>query len=452
MGARKSDADVIVIGAGAAGLAAAAELAAHGRHVAIVEARDRVGGRILTSGGVHSSSPVELGAEFIHGRSRSVFTRLRDAGDAAVDVVGERWVVDAGRLRRAEQRFEQLHRRFKRIRPPHPDVAFEDFLERNKRPLTAPLCKLARSLVEGFDAADASKVSASEVLEEWSGPAAADGATFRPARGYDFMLQHVRRSLPPDRAVFHLSTRVRSIQWRKGHVRVDATRVGQAVCIEAPRVLVTLPLGVLQARGGSPGYVEFTPELATKRPALEHLASGPVIKVLLHFRQPFWEKLQRAQYRNAAFFFSPDAPFPTFWTSLPTRTSSLVAWCAGPKAQRLAGATEAQVLADVQRSLATMFGQRGVASLLEHVSWHDWQADAFALGAYSYVLAGGSGARQRLARPVDGTLYFAGEACDTSGEAATVGGALRSGSTTASRLLRDQAGGSSRRSRRHIGT
>jgi len=66
---------------------------------------------------------------------------------------------------------------------------------------------------------------------------------------------------------------------------------------------------------------------------------------------------------------------------------------------------------------------------------HDWQADPFACGAYSYVTVGGSRARQALARPLQNTLYFAGEAADTSGEAATVAGALQSGEAAAQQIL-----------------
>jgi monoamine oxidase len=86
-------------------------------------------------------------------------------------------------------------------------------------------------------------------------------------------------------------------------------------------------------------------------------------------------------------------------------------------------------------SLRAVFGKLDFASMLEQIEWHDWQHDPFACGAYSYVQAGGGRARKLLARPVEDTLFFAGEACDTQGEAATVGGALQSGLRAAREVL-----------------
>jgi monoamine oxidase len=296
---------------------------------------------------------------------------------------------------------------------------------------------MARSMVEGFDAADVTRISAREVLDEWSGPAAADGPTFRPLSGYGAMLQAMRRALTPERATLRLSTVVESIEWRKGRVIVNASSLGERVRIEAARAIVTLPLGVLQTPAATAGCVRFEPPLPrAKHAALEQLASGPVVKLVLKFARPFWTELERGRYRNAAFFFMPDAPFPTFWTSLPVRSSLLVAWCAGPKAQRWVGKPETVMLDGLRASLRTLFGRRDYTGLLERLSWHDWQSDPYSRGAYSYVLANGAGAREALARPVGDTLYFAGEASDSSGEAATVGGALQSGFATATRIVR----------------
>ena len=290
-------------------------------------------------------------------------------------------------------------------------------------------------MVEGFDAADSTRISARAVLDEWTGPAAADGPTFRPARGYHALMQSIRDTLPAERATLHLDTVVRAIAWRKGQITIDAQRHGHAVRIHATRAIVTLPLGVLQLPASSPHAVHFTPDLGSKRRAFAQLAYGPVIKVAMNFSRPFWAEIHAARYRDAAFFFAPQATFPTFWTSLPLRSSLLVAWCAGPRVGQLAGKVGKQILASVMDSLRAVFGKLDFASMLEQIEWHDWQHDPFACGAYSYVLAGGSRARLHLARPVEDTLFFAGEACDTHGEAATVGGALQSGRRAAREVL-----------------
>ena len=95
------DADAIVIGAGAAGLAAARALAEAGRKTLLLEARDRVGGRAWSRRVTRSLAPVELGAEFIHGTAETTMRLLREAGSAALDMSGESFTIDAsGELRR----------------------------------------------------------------------------------------------------------------------------------------------------------------------------------------------------------------------------------------------------------------------------------------------------------------------------------------------------------------
>ena len=429
------EADTLIIGAGAAGLAAASELVSNGHDVVVLEARERLGGRILTDRTTLAPVPVELGAEFIHGESSVLLNRLKAAKDVAIDASRDRWVVHSGKLRRAGQQMGELKRIFSRLPAPDPDMSFAEFLKRHRRSVPSAVRQLACMIVEGFDAADPSRISAREVLDEWSGPAAADGPTFRPARGYDTLIQAMRQALPADRATIKLGTVVRAVTWRKGHVTIEAERHGESVRVQAERAIVTLPLGVLQLPAASPNSIRFTPELRSKRTALTHLASGPVVKVVMNFARPFWAELHGSRYRDAAFFFAPKAAFPTFWTSLPLRTSLLVAWCAGPRADRLAGKSENEIVAEVMDSLRAVFGRRNYMALLEHVSWHDWQRDPFSCGAYSYVTAQGGRARGTLARPVDDTLFFSGEACDTKGEAATVGGALASGVRAAQQVL-----------------
>src|SRR5688572_18658793 len=145
------------------------------------------------------------------------------------------------------------------------------------------------------------------------------------------------------------------------------------------------------------------------------------------FREAFWEKA----HPGVAFFHSPSAAFPTFWTPLPMHAPLLTAWAGGPKAARMTGSSDkkllAQALASVRSVLGTIDEPTGFAI-------HDWQADPYARGGYSYVRVGGTGAREELAAPLQDTLFFAGEATDTE-QSGTVGGALASGQRTARELL-----------------
>jgi monoamine oxidase len=196
-----------------------------------------------------------------------------------------------------------------------------------------------------------------------------------------------------------------------------------------------------QARGA----VQFTPGLPRKQVPLSRLAMGPVIKLMLCFSRPFWAEMEDAKHREIAFFHSQGAPFPTFWTTLPVRTAVLTAWSGGPKAMRLVGQSTDDMLQPVIASLTSVFGKKlNYRKMLEAVHWHDWQSDPFSCGAYSYANVGGGAARKSLARPIEQTLYFAGEALDDE-ESAGVGGALNTGEQAAKQLLRDTASRSSAR-------
>jgi len=437
----KSSFDVLIIGAGAAGLATAATFAERGLRACIIEARDRIGGRIYTRVEPDTPLPIELGAEFIHGRSPATLRWLRRFNTPIVDASQNRFSIRAGKLDDADDVFDEMKRGLTRMRPPAHDIAFADFLEGAARSKLSPRARqFARTLVEGFDAADATRASTLAILDEWQGSSAADAPTFRPQSGYGALVSAIAASFDPTRVHLHLNTVVSAVRWQQGGVEVDAAHFGRKLQFAAPQAVVTLPLGVLQLPSQSPHAVRFEPELRTKRSAFDGLAAGPVIKVMLRFRESFWEEIDAGRYRDAAFFHAPTEVFPTFWTPLPVRAPVLAAWCAGPNAMRLAGVDEGRIVSCALDSLATMLNQRAlVFSQLCGAHLHDWQADPFANGAYSFVTVGGGRAREVLARPLQNTLYFAGEAADTEGEAATVAGALRSAERAAKQVLKSRA-------------
>lgn len=426
-----SKCDVLVIGAGAAGLAAAAELNAAGLSVCVLEARDRVGGRIFTRHEVNLPVPLELGAEFIHGESPATFDWLAKANVGIVDAAHSRWSVEGGKLRQGDEVFDEMNRGLEKLRKPRKDLPFGEFLRKARGTLSPRAREFARSLVEGFDAADVTRVSTLATLEAWSGASAADAPTFRPLSGYSSLLGALQASLDPKLVQMQLNTVVREVRWRRGSVTLTGTRQGQPFSVSAPQVIVTLPLGVLQLPPQSAGAVQFIPALQGKQEAFAGLASGPVTKVVLRFGDAFWEDLDDGRYRNAAFFHSAHAAFPTFWSMLPVRSPVLVAWAAGPHATRLAAADESEIVRCALDSLESIFGKRANArNRLQAAYLHDWQADPFACGAYSYVIAGGMSAREQLGAPLQNTLFFAGEATDAAA-GATVGGALSSGKRAA---------------------
>lgn len=429
--------DVIVVGAGAAGLAAAAHLSRSGKSVCILEARERIGGRILTAHPRGSAVPLELGAEFIHGESPSVFEQLRLAGDVAVDAAQTRHrAPQPGRLKQSEDLFETMKKRLQGIPKPRVDQPFAEFLQKHRRRLSATVRSFATMLVEGFDAADPARVSAIEILKEWGGGSAADAPTFRPQRGYGALMGSLAGSLDPQKACVQLNSVVNEVRWRRGDARVAFTRHGEAEEVRAPQVVITLPLSVMQLRPLTPGSVLFTPALPRKQLPLSRLLMGPVVKLVLCFSKPFWADIDDGEHRDVAFFHAQDAPFPTFWTTLPVRAPIITAWSGGPKAMRLVGRSTDEVLRPALASMAEIFGKRrDYHKMLEAVHWHDWQSDPYSSGAYSYAGVGGGPARKQLGRSVEQTLFFAGEALDEE-ESSSVGGALNTGQRAARELLR----------------
>ena len=138
-----------------------------------------------------------------------------------------------------------------------------------------------------------------------------------------------------------------------------------------------------------------------------------------------------------SFLFSQDEWFPTWWTTLPRKSPLLTGWAAGARAQKLAGQANdfivEQALAALTRLLKV--GRTELQSLLASAHTHDWESDPWSRGAYSYVTVGGDGAEAALAAPLEGTLFFAGEAADFSGHNGTVHGAIASGRRAAQGVL-----------------
>lgn len=398
-------ADVLVIGAGAAGLAAAAELARAGRSVLTVEARSRIGGRCHTCRLPGVPAPVELGAEFIHGRPEATFSLLEKASTPAVDTTRTQRVLFGGKLRAADV-FSEARKAMRRR--PARDVSFRAYLARQR---LSPLAReLATMMVQGFDAADPRDASAQAIAEEWG--TALTTSHMRPQGGYSALLQILDVPVQFD-------TVVREVRWSRGRVDVSGTFRGEPWAASAPRAVITLPLGVLQA-----GSVRFAPLLGKP---LEKLASGPVIRVAMAFKDAFWER----NHPGVAFFHSARAAFPTFWTPLPMHAPLLTAWAGGPKAERLTGSSKETLVKKATESVRSVL--RNIDEPKD-VLVHDWQSDPYARGGYSYLKVGGAGAREELAAPVEDTLYFAGEATDVA-QSGTVGGALASGIRAAREIL-----------------
>ena len=212
----------------------------------------------------------------------------------------------------------------------------------------------------------------------------------------------------------------------------DSTGARQT--LQSRIAIVTLPIGVL--RHPAPrNDVTFEPQLpSSTRAAIGRIEMGNVVKVVLSFKTPFWERIHDARYRDAGFFHVEGEPIATYWTQLPVRSELIVAWAGGPRATALRGCNESERVELALRGLSALFGDEElVRREFDTALTHDWIADPYSRGAYSYVAVGGIDARESLAQPIDGTLFFAGEATAAAGEGGTVNGAIASGERAAER-------------------
>ena len=435
--------DVVVVGAGVAGLAAAKRLTEAGATTAVLEARARIGGRIHTVRDDRTPIPIELGAEFVHGSAPELVEIARQQKLVVCDIHGERWSAERGKLNPIDddEFWAQIARVMSRLDPNRtPDRSFREFLDR--KPGGKSLARerqITHEYVEGFHAADLARVSERALAD---GGAPEDEEDRRQARildGYD----RVPLALAASVSGVRLGHVVREIAWEPGAVEVRCARAGNGdSTITARAAIITVPLGVLQQESG-PSAITFTPDVADTRRAASQLAMGTVARIVLLFREPFWSapamkrKTGGRSLAELSFVHSSDDDVSTWWTAGPVRASTLVGWAGGPKAIRLVTRGPAEVEARAIAAIGRLFGmrRRRVESLIEGCWYHDWHADPFALGAYSYALVGGSTAAKRLARPVARTLFFAGEAADGEGRTGTVHGAIGTGYRAAASVL-----------------
>ena len=439
--------DVVIIGAGAAGLAAARDLHDVGLRVAVLEARDRIGGRILTHREPGIPEPIELGAEFIHGDADETQSVLDEAGLRSVDVEGRRFEATGGRLRAADDFWQRLHRVMRHLpTSAKDDESFREFLDR--RPggrREAHNRRLALQFVEGFMAADAQRVSSQSMAgdDDPTGDPAAQRAG-RVVDGYDRVIDALAK---PVVSAIRRSVVVTRVHWKRGRVDVEsrsATDGRTRPIIRARRVIVTVPLGVLQAPFGAFGSIEFDPPLDSKVEPLAQMAMGSIMRVVLRFRTRFWtddalaERANVPSLESLSFVQSTDENFPVWWTQYPLRSPVIVGWRGGPRARILDRLSPVGLTDCAVASLARTFRlpARRLHALLAGSWAHHWDNDPLSRGAYSYQLVGGSAAPADLARPLGGTLYFAGEATAPDGRSGTVDGAIASGQRAAQQVRR----------------
>jgi len=437
--------DVIVIGAGAAGLTAAARLARAGLSVTMLEARDRIGGRMFTRRDPISQIPIEFGAEFIHGLPPEIWEPLQSRNINITEVDGDQWCFTNGRLCSCDF-FSQVDEILKAMETRSPDESFLSFLNRSfpDDPARYAARKKALSYITGFNAADPDKVGVHWLVRGVRAEEKIDGdRAFRSTNGSADLLDILLQDLAKSGVRIESEIIVESVKWTPGKAEITAQRANESCRFATGKLLVTVPLGVLQTSDGQEGAVRFTPALPrTKVEALKKLQMGKIIRVTLRFRQRFWETLSAPSggsktLDGMSFLFSDDDWYPTWWTMMPEKLPIITGWAPFQCAERLSGKSHSFVVDHALQTLGKLLDVRSdkLAQLLDDSYFQDWQNDPFSRGAYSYGGVDADGAQAGLASPVGNTVFFAGEATDISGHNGTVHGAMASAQRAADEIF-----------------
>ena len=451
-----SKADVVIIGAGAAGLAAARELTRHGLRVVVLEARDRVGGRIHTIRDTGSAIPIELGAEFVHGGAPITRKLLREGGLPLVDVAGERYQSDRRGFVRLADYWSRLGRILRLLENDRkPDRSFADFLA--ERPGGHKLARersLASQWVRGFQAADPGIVS-ERAMAEGSPDDGQDRAIARTVDGYASLVNLLAADVPDVR----LDAPVSRISWTRGHV----TALGESVETTARAAIITCPVpllshwgqtqkknwgqtqkklggqtrNVLDGPNGGDGSIAFDPALpAAHQRALDQLATGDIVRASLVLDEPFWRSKavgKNKSLRCLSFVHAGHDGMPVCWTTYPVESPVLVAWFGFPESAELVAKSRDEIESETISAVARLFHTtpRTLERRVRACYFHNWSTDPLTRGAYSYARVGGSDAEKTLSRSIEGTIWLAGEAYDSEGRTGTVEGAIGSGQRAA---------------------
>jgi monoamine oxidase len=415
---------VLVIGAGAAGLMAGRTLARAGCRVTVLEARERLGGRIWALPEQEFGYRAEGGPEFVHGAAPVTRRLVREGGLSWRPRFGARWAARNGVF--APTTWD----------PPHVDrfiAALKDL--KADLPVSAFLAtyfvgdeyaEMRRSvtrMVEGYDAADATRASTFAVREEWLGRETDQQG--RIAEGYGGLIDYLAEDCRKHGGEIRLAAAVAAIESRNGGVTV---RTHDGAAVEGDAAIVTVPLPLLYE-------IELPARVREKTKAAVDIGYGNVLKLLLRFRDIWWAKHQGHDLSDLAFLLT-DAKVPTWWTQHPTPHAVLTGWYSGLKSDAIADVSEDALIDMGLASLGQAFGRPAakLKSQLMAARAINWGIDPFARGAYSYATPRTDAAQQVLNEPTD-NVFISGEALYTGVDRGTVEAALAHGEETALKIL-----------------
>jgi monoamine oxidase len=398
--------DVIVIGAGAAGIGAGRRLARAGVSFTLIEARDRVGGRALTL--PHELGAIDLGCGWLHSAERNVMTAMAEAMGFQVDRTRAPWARQSGDQGLSEpdqasfgKTFAAFEKRIDDEAEKNPPVAASAYLEPGSR--WTPMMNAVFSYISGtsLDHIDARDYARYEDT----------GVNWRVREGYGALVAALGAPLRVE-----LAAKALSVDFSGARVRVETPRGA----MEANAVIVTLPTALI-------GALRFTPNLPEKQQAALGLPLGCAEKLYFAVDEPEGFPV------DGHLFPRFDAADVGSYHLRPLGKPMVEAYFGGALARGLAEAGAEAMEDFAKQELAGLLGST-FPKRLTRLASSSWATDPHSLGSYSYAEPGCAEMRAVLAAPVDERVFFAGEACSRS-RYSTAHGAFETGYDAAEQAL-----------------
>jgi monoamine oxidase len=418
--------DIIIVGAGVCGLMAARQLSSKGKSVLVLEADNRIGGRIYTVNDPAFPVPIELGAEFVHGKLPLTTSLLAEAGIPFEEDNVSMIKIAGGKWYRSDDVAEGWDEMLDKMESVKIDMSLRSFLDLYyKHERFEGLRKEVVRFAEGFDLADVNLVSIQYLVKEWKHET---GKQYRIPGGYKKLVDYLAEECKANGCKIVTGAKVDTIDWKKNKVCVTS-KSGRIY--EASKAIVTVPIGVIQSVNTHRQSIEFNPSIAVLLKNAAYVGFGSVIKYFGLFDNFFSSVL------NQSAMLISDQKIPTWWVRFYGKQVLLTGWMGGPSATRNARKSQPEYRAQMLESLAGMFNVSKVdlERKLKASKAVSWAEHPHSHGAYSYEMVGSKEVKKILRQPIAGTIYFAGEGLHDGAAPGTVEAALCSGKEVAQKLI-----------------
>ncbi|MGI4021008.1 MAG: flavin monoamine oxidase family protein [Janthinobacterium lividum] len=417
-----NNADVIVIGTGAAGLITAHELSKTNKKVILLEARNRIGGRCYTFSGQDFTQPIELGAEFVHGELPLTLKLLKEAGIKYEPVSGDNFQAKNGEIKQSEFFMEHWDEFEKALNEVQDDQSLEQFLQQYFH--EEKYIGLRKSVIQfaaGYDTADPKRVSLFSLRDEWLSDHEEE-TQYRIPGGYVQLMDFLADQITNLGGKIVLNSVVKQVNWQPNSVEIITA---DDTVFTGKKLVLTVPLGILVLNGNETGAINFHPDLSEQRQAATDMGFGAIIKILIEFSELFWEQ---KGLTNLQFLFSKEK-IPTWWAQTPQKSNVFTGWLGGNPQDKIQALSDDEILQKSIQSLASIFKVDAsfINQKIVSAKVYNWTTDPFTRGSYSYATVKTASSRKILKTPVAQTIYFAGEALFEGEQLGTVEAALVSG-------------------------